>query len=876
MLIVSRFILLAALVVAPWFFGAVRLDAQVLLYGAVVISLAAWGGAVVRGRDAYLQSVRLPTVCLPVLAFLAVGGLQLLDVLPFQLEQMRHAVFADHVQDGALEVTGVDDVRTSGTIDPATTRLALGKFLIAAIAMFLGVQLFSQSIDRRWLYGAVAINGAALALFGIVQKVTWSGELFWMIPLSQGGNPFASYVNRNNAAGYLNLTIAAALGWLLLTFLRASQPRRQGLVVPSQRRSRPEGGRSESSPSVARSPWTLAAVGVLVAIVVGVIASLSRGGMLAMVVAGLCAAGVGMNLVSARAMIATLAVAVLGGLGLLYASDQLETVVSRLHTLTEIEAIAAGRLTHWQDTLRAVFDFPLLGLGLGSYPYAQGPYQAHWSHAWYFNADNQYVEMAVETGLCGMAAIIGGMALFATAVTALLRRIEQRRTLDAALVGLFLLVSQSIQAATDFGTIIPANLITMAVLIGSVVGAACRDRVGGSVSRWVSLARLEPKRVGMVVAILLILGGGYFVAETVRAERSFFVQDQVSDLSRQSTLSEFDAADLLARAERALQSRPDDAELLMLVGRLHVYRYRIAAHRELIDLANEPTPAQKKELWILTDPLQLQLLAMYHAKTGAAQPLADLQAQVLVTEELTPARNAFWKARAVCPLMRDVDGKLAKLAFIDARAPSDNLLELKRAMVIEPANVDQLYEIGLLAQVGGHLRLAAQAWRQCITLQPEYEVRIWRLAGQYLTPAEIVEQVLPEQPGTLVRLAEVVTDATERAALLSRIDETTDISAETSVASFDDPSLPARIARLQGRPAVAEALFVAAIRYEPEEVEHRLLLANFLEAEGRMDDAIDQLAIAVQLQPGRGDISKRLNLMRARNMRGEATAESGR
>jgi len=55
----------------------------------------------------------------------------------------------------------------------------------------------------------MAINGVAIAFFGLVQQLTWNGRLFWQVPLEQGGEPFGPFVDRNHAGGFLTLCLAA-------------------------------------------------------------------------------------------------------------------------------------------------------------------------------------------------------------------------------------------------------------------------------------------------------------------------------------------------------------------------------------------------------------------------------------------------------------------------------------------------------------------------------------------------------------------------------------------------------------------------------------------------------------------------------------------
>lgn len=97
-----------------------------------------------------------------------------------------------------------------------------------------------------------------------MQRLTWNGQLYWMIPLPfPGGEPFASFWNRNHAAGYLNLCFAAVAG----------------LMVAGIRRSPDEWWR----PTVGRHPTVRAGL-VLVSLAVitlGIVATASRGGIIA-------------------------------------------------------------------------------------------------------------------------------------------------------------------------------------------------------------------------------------------------------------------------------------------------------------------------------------------------------------------------------------------------------------------------------------------------------------------------------------------------------------------------------------------------------------------------------------------------------------------
>src|SRR5260221_12395031 len=62
--------------------------------------------------------------------------------------------------------------------------------------------------------------GFLVAIFGILQHLTFNGKLYWFREMHYGGIPFGPYVNRNHFAGFVELTLPLALVPLLLGRVR--------------------------------------------------------------------------------------------------------------------------------------------------------------------------------------------------------------------------------------------------------------------------------------------------------------------------------------------------------------------------------------------------------------------------------------------------------------------------------------------------------------------------------------------------------------------------------------------------------------------------------------------------------------------------------
>ncbi len=221
---IIRLTLLALLLLTPWFFGGVWARVQWVLMLVAAILLAV--DLVTRFGDDDRPNL-VPAAWLPVLAGILLGLFQLVPWSP-SLAQ----IFAPGAVQWRAELTGIPVVNSDGIAD--ATNLASGgdrvrrtmyavatreylALLTLALAIFVLASI--HMVDRQtvlWFFGAVTVCGAALAFFGLVQRLSWNGKFYWVFaPLEGGVQSFGPFVNRNNAGGFLNLCLAAGLGLLV-------------------------------------------------------------------------------------------------------------------------------------------------------------------------------------------------------------------------------------------------------------------------------------------------------------------------------------------------------------------------------------------------------------------------------------------------------------------------------------------------------------------------------------------------------------------------------------------------------------------------------------------------------------------------------------
>ncbi len=853
MVLIGRIVLLGALLAAPWPFGSVTPDPQWLLC-ATVAALLLWRLAdVLRGEPE--GAFHVPTAAVAAVGLLLVAAVQLLPREESPVPQMKHAVFAEMADAFA------GDGPTAGSVAPASTGARASLLFFALGAFFLGAQWFSTVGAQVWLWRVLAVNGAVLGFFGIVQKVTWDGQLFWSVPLRLGGTPFASFVNRNNAAGYLNLCLAAGIGWLMLrlgprmAFLpRGDRPELPGLP-----------GKARLLRAIAAVDGSeLGLVGVLIVMAAAVLYSLSRGGILAMIVGfGLMVWWQrGMSRVAGALLLATLGAAAVGTLAWVGGWD---AVQQRLSSLSDPAAAAEGRLFHWWDTSGAVMDFPILGAGLGTYRYANLPYQVHQGSAWYVNADNHFFEMLVETGFAGLLLYASGFVLTGLAAGFLIRQ-DQADLRAVGMLGMFAVAAQAVQATTDFGLLIPANALTFAVLCGSVCGTACAaaDFQQLHAPFWLGLARLEGRWSnaglwGVLTLASVAFGLELFVSTQATAANSAIIAiDPSYPLETRPEL--FDG--LIEQGEDALRWRPDDPELHRAIGLWWISRYRLEAARELDRAADPANRLRGRRLWQATSLTVLGARALSMRQQGDRGQLERLRRLPLVRDHLIPAREHLVQASRNGPLTRDVSRFLADLWFVSEAGderdwPGDLADSLSRAMFIAPSSPDQLFSTGLIAERAGLMSLADQAFFRCLTVSDKHLMPVWSIVSGKRPVAELVGSVIPDRPGLLISLAEQTPDEVVKrtlvtqASLLLNKEEWANVGESAYL-------LQARLAELQGQNEQAIQQYKLALGAHSWEIETRLRLARLLLQEGRLREAEGEFSLLRALAPQRADIKRQL------------------
>jgi O-antigen ligase len=440
-------VLVALAVVSPWPFGSVdpwatRTIALVALTTALVAM--AWDA-----RQGALRLARFPTW-----AWLGLWLLAALQFLP--LPAALHASLAP----GSAFVWHPDVSEAAAILGPgpfpislhpeATRRWLAFTSGLVALALAAAPALRERTLLLRATIALVA-GGTAVAVFGLVARLVFGNKLYgvWSVPTVA---PFGPFVSKNHFAGYVELAALLAVG--LATGLAEEARRDRGWLSWIESR---------------RAKWVVLAWGTAFVLVLAVLVSLSRGGVLA-VSAGLAAFVLlrlwarGSSRLSPRGMLAAIGLLALVAIGVasLLPTEARDRVIS-LGAVTS-EASGSYRLTVWRDTRRLIASSPLVGSGFGAYADALRRFRTAAGEVDVEHAESDLLEAVAEGGAVG-ALVIGSFAGFVLLAGLRAARTEpqrlQRSVATGALAGVLAL---GIHGLFDFNLHLPSNALLFAAL----------------------------------------------------------------------------------------------------------------------------------------------------------------------------------------------------------------------------------------------------------------------------------------------------------------------------------------------------------------------------------------------------------------------------
>lgn len=313
---------------------------------------------------------------------------------------------------------------------PFATYTEFMKMVAYGILFFVTVQCMRDRKDCKRFLGVVVVFAFFLAVFAIVQDLTWNGKIYWVQVLRHGGNPYGPYVNRNHYAGAMEML--------------ASFP----LVLAASRFV---------------APWLRMLIAFVTALTAASIFLCgSRGGMIAFSLQALL---LGAWLLRRRRRawpflaVLLLVAALVAWLGADKFVDRLETLRNPLG-----DNGSGIRPQIVRDGLRMFAERPVLGWGLGVFPIAYGRYRSFYSNLYVNEAHNDYLQLLVETGVLGFAAMVFFIVLLYRVALGQLWRARESLPYATKLASLLGCTGILVHSFSDFNLHIPANAALFYVL----------------------------------------------------------------------------------------------------------------------------------------------------------------------------------------------------------------------------------------------------------------------------------------------------------------------------------------------------------------------------------------------------------------------------
>src|SRR5277367_744585 len=248
------------------------------------------------------------------------------------------------------------------------TRVEFQLVVTYILLVFLLPQAYQRLNHFKGLLWFLMVLGFFVSIFGILQYLTYNGELYWYRVMRFGGNPFGPYVNRNHFAGFAELVIPIALVPLVL-----GKVRRERLFLVS-----------------------LFALIPMVALLL----STSRGGIVsfAMEMVILFVLLLLRRLHSRYLMVG--GVLVLSAL-LAVSWIGIQQVLTRFSNTQILEVTLGKRASMRHDTWKIFLDHPVLGTGLGTIQMVFPAYETNFDNKVVNHSHNDYLEALAETGVVG-------------------------------------------------------------------------------------------------------------------------------------------------------------------------------------------------------------------------------------------------------------------------------------------------------------------------------------------------------------------------------------------------------------------------------------------------------------------------------------------
>ena len=210
--VTARYSFFLTLAVAPWFYGGTTSISIVVIDWLLAAVLILWIADLIINR----RAPKFP----PALIWIVVALLIIGAWMTFNARSVYDAEFATFMRLDRLVP------RAPGSVDYAISAAWMIRAALLLLSILFVVDLAREGKYLLQLWGAIALAGGSIALFGLLEKASGAKALFWQTPIMglSSSTFFASYYYHANAGAFLNLVLPFTAGLALRAFGTETKP----------------------------------------------------------------------------------------------------------------------------------------------------------------------------------------------------------------------------------------------------------------------------------------------------------------------------------------------------------------------------------------------------------------------------------------------------------------------------------------------------------------------------------------------------------------------------------------------------------------------------------------------------------------------------
>jgi O-antigen ligase/tetratricopeptide (TPR) repeat protein len=739
----------------------------------------------------------------PVALFILVVAFQLLP-LPARLVEVISPNTASVKKELLGDLPNSATLLNSMTLSfyPNGTRHDLRLALAVAAVFCVTANICRTPRQIKRVLAAIAIIGGSVAALALAQNLLGNGKIYWLVPTVRNEAYSGTFINHSHYSQFMNLSIGAALA---LVIARLHEDFKGKRITPAT------AAEYLGSPR-ARVLWLL-----LTMIILGmttVVVSLSRGGMISMLIAG---AVTTMILSATRSLKGRGWIVVLLTLGAFVGVLFIgfDAVCDRLAALRQFNQAQGGRWQIVKDVATAWAEFPLIGTGLGTHEVVYPMFDRATIPALASHAENEYAQAAEETGIIGLILLL---ALWVGIWVHHIQAVKSRRIpILSAAYGLgFGLAAIMVHSLSDFGQHIPANACLTAVSCGLLVSLS---RIGRQISPSVDFVGASHgsriPRIACLVCASVLFGWALIGADMARSAEAHWAKAMAGEralAARDWQGSDREYADLIRHASSAAEREPAS---VYYSHWLNVYRWRSVSR------------------W--SDPNSGALIVPAQAMDSVRRIVGELH-----------------NARLLCPTygaICSVVGQLEMFVLDDPKGAEN----IRKGFLLAPSDPTACLVAGLLDAEQGQAEHSYAKLNRAVQLDTRLFDDAAHICIERLGRPDLAVTLAGENTYRLSRLADVLSEVEEHAELAEAARSRAIALLEERCAHPDAPAAAiasmAGVYRKEGNLERAIEFYRRALALEYSQVQWRISLARLLAETGRVPEAIHEAKIGLRLRP---------------------------